>query len=1217
LSGSLASLKISPELSRGIITRLFSNIGSAAAGGGFEVQEFGRLTGRTADEFVADWGTEPARVLQDFFDGINAEGPRAQRTLEAIGITADRDIPSILRLAQSSDEVRRLIALSSDEYVNATKVNEQYGIISGTTAEQINRLGQNFQTLGAAVGDSVGPLSALFQFLNLLVQGLTRIVNTPVGQFFSFVAISVALLVSGITALLAVLAGTLAGFLAAQFAANKLGISLGTVIKAAFGSKTAIDALGISMNTAAVSAGRLAAGLRLAFIATGIGAVVTVITLAIAAFGNEVDETEDKVQSLFGGMEALREAIDADTAAFNESTGRMRDGSEAIMVYRREVTKTTDSLISNVDVAKDFIKNQGEIATAVDGATSSVEDQTRAISDNTVQFFAGSLTQDADIVSLLADRSVQESFIEQGVTITELIAAGIEGNADPIIDALISSQEKALSSAENRLLDIDPLSFDTDPEELERYKQLSAEIEKRELNIASLDGALRDQLSASADAIELDREYEETTREITEALAEQGIYANLSQQAISELMDELFGAVNAAERTKSAFVDLGAEFAGLEGGALDASGAIQGVIESILAGTLDPEQQIANLAQAMIILQAAGLGSAAIMTALDGAINGVALRAGIGADEVARLVNNAAILGTLDGIPEAIADGMNKVSTSAGGAASKVQTLADKFGELVDSMFESINLGRDTEDAIFALGEAFGESGDQALYASDEMQDAIGAILKQSGSAEQGVANLSALFAHLAKTAGGESAPSLQILRQAISQVGAQFGLSEAQVQQFIATAGGGLANINVNNFNLGIQNAQKEVRTLLDYASDLEQVFTRAFDIRFARTMAIDDLADAWQNFSEQVEDARYELEELQASQSDVGADRALKQYFLSIAEAYNDTLRAAQLRKEISKLDREQAENARKLEEAQAIAGGDLTGQGAGQRQNRQALLGLVQNYQSYITALAESGASQKELKTATAAARQEFIQQALELGFQETVVLEYAKAFDDVQTAISKVERNITVDANVNPALQALNELNASLNKNIEAARTLNAELGKKPATKPATSATTTGASVRPPLLPSGQVNRPVGNIIFGSGARVTIRDTRFEGNTGGFFSSGGFTGRGGKYDPAGIVHKGEYVIPQQFVNQSTGLPDMAFLTQLQNGARNFTAGGFMAPSAAATSTGPTMVELSPYDRKLLADAGNVQLRLNGKIVAEATNRANLIDAQRGTN
>jgi hypothetical protein len=37
-----------------------------------------------------------------------------------------------------------------------------------------------------------------------------------------------------------------------------------------------------------------------------------------------------------------------------------------------------------------------------------------------------------------------------------------------------------------------------------------------------------------------------------------------------------------------------------------------------------------------------------------------------------------------------------------------------------------------------------------------------------------------------------------------------------------------------------------------------------------------------------------------------------------------------------------------------------------------------------------------------------------------------------------------------------------------------------------------------------------------------------------------SSGGYTGPGDKYEPAGIVHKGEYVIPKEGVDQKTGLP-----------------------------------------------------------------------------
>jgi len=49
----------------------------------------------------------------------------------------------------------------------------------------------------------------------------------------------------------------------------------------------------------------------------------------------------------------------------------------------------------------------------------------------------------------------------------------------------------------------------------------------------------------------------------------------------------------------------------------------------------------------------------------------------------------------------------------------------------------------------------------------------------------------------------------------------------------------------------------------------------------------------------------------------------------------------------------------------------------------------------------------------------------------------------------------------------------------------------------------------------------------------------------------FDSGGFTGRGGKYEPAGIVHKGEYVIPKEYVNQSTGTPNPSVLPAVASG------------------------------------------------------------------
>jgi tape measure domain-containing protein len=61
--------------------------------------------------------------------------------------------------------------------------------------------------------------------------------------------------------------------------------------------------------------------------------------------------------------------------------------------------------------------------------------------------------------------------------------------------------------------------------------------------------------------------------------------------------------------------------------------------------------------------------------------------------------------------------------------------------------------------------------------------------------------------------------------------------------------------------------------------------------------------------------------------------------------------------------------------------------------------------------------------------------------------------------------------------------------------------------------------------------------------------------------GTFHSGGFTGRGGKYEPAGIVHKGEYVIPKELVDQASGLPKMFKNLNIPK----FSAGGLVGSGA----------------------------------------------------
>lgn len=68
----------------------------------------------------------------------------------------------------------------------------------------------------------------------------------------------------------------------------------------------------------------------------------------------------------------------------------------------------------------------------------------------------------------------------------------------------------------------------------------------------------------------------------------------------------------------------------------------------------------------------------------------------------------------------------------------------------------------------------------------------------------------------------------------------------------------------------------------------------------------------------------------------------------------------------------------------------------------------------------------------------------------------------------------------------------------------------------------------------------------------------------GRSGADFSGGGYTGDGGKYEPAGIVHRGEWVVPQEKVRQ-LGVPFLAALT----GLPGYASGGMVGSITSALS------------------------------------------------
>ncbi|HEK3049815.1 TPA: phage tail tape measure protein [Proteus mirabilis] len=112
----------------------------------------------------------------------------------------------------------------------------------------------------------------------------------------------------------------------------------------------------------------------------------------------------------------------------------------------------------------------------------------------------------------------------------------------------------------------------------------------------------------------------------------------------------------------------------------------------------------------------------------------------------------------------------------------------------------------------------------------------------------------------------------------------------------------------------------------------------------------------------------------------------------------------------------------------------------------------------------------------------------------------------------------------------------------------------------------------------------------------------------------FASGGYTGDGGKHDPAGVVHKGEFV----FTKEATQRLGIANLYRLMDaGKRGYASGGHVGGSAPMSVTQPTaFIARNPQ----IAGGGNVQINLgdinieNGQQQQPSSNQANASSLKR---
>lgn len=241
-----------------------------------------------------------------------------------------------------------------------------------------------------------------------------------------------------------------------------------------------------------------------------------------------------------------------------------------------------------------------------------------------------------------------------------------------------------------------------------------------------------------------------------------------------------------------------------------------------------------------------------------------------------------------------------------------------------------------------------------------------------------------------------------------------------------------------------GADRAKKELRLLTDYASDLAGVMARAFDLRFGATLTGDDItsafmdmADAAEEAQKNVRDIKQALRELRADMQSTAASISQHEYWLSVAIEYGDDLRAEELEAELAKLRAEQAKQAdeladktKDLADAEDEASMSLEGNTRAAVEQRKTMTDLISTYMAHLEMLAATGMSQEDLAKEAARMKEEFMEQAVGLGYSRDELEKYAAAFDDMGLIIERVPRDVDIEFDGDPALTALREFFARL-------------------------------------------------------------------------------------------------------------------------------------------------------------------------------------------
>lgn len=1242
LSSTFASLGIAPERARGSVQRIFGEITASVSEGGEALQAFSDVSGLSAQTFAEQWQSNPQAAFSAFINGLDRvakSGGDTNAMLKDLGIGAVRDIQALQALANNTEVYNAALADSKSGFDSAAETQKGYAIQNDTVAAGLTQLVNTLKAVLATANNNA-PLKAFVGALQQAAEVALSLARTKVGTFFAIAGVAI-LGTVGILATyragMALATASVYGLRVAQANLSAdtgrtrvtLGVLTSELLRftmgargaqaAATGASTAVRTLGTSSGAAAAgiatagtasnasaaamtrgaAAARIFTGaLRTAAIGTGVLAGFAAIGLAIEAISNEMESAETKAAKFFGSSAGLSDALLKDTQAGKDAAG-------AIGTLSKSVTIVTEDLNANGEALSDVLGRQVAMTDATDGTTTSVQNQSIVVGENTREWVLNALAtgEAADAMSQwFADYGALANNV-QGFDLGNLLDVAIDpnGNAVGQVDSLIDAQRRLAQARADEIglssqqLDQAVLLGNAKDTELRGYLEqitalnalkpaleaISTQVDTSAGQLEYL-GALSEATGLDLTGLGDDAADLSTDLESTGTAAENAATSMFAIQGASVAVQNAMFALGESVRENGTSFD-----AFSENGRANLDALQQTVTAMANAAGDDTQAFVGSLSNMLATLESAGVDTSNelgfVQDQLLGLVNseyGLNLDTSVARQSIQEFINDSVRALQAVALLE-----KRKFQTATFGTGKTPGLGAGKIGADLAGASAYANRQREIQSQIEGLqdlGKSAAQAGTQGSRSSKSFQDGYNKADKAIRKANDSAAK------------SGKAAKK-------------------------------------------GADEAQQAIRTLVDYASDLTSVTSRAFDIRFSVQNAADDVAGQFETMQKNAEaaakaiaDANQKIKDIDASIQSLKANNKTLQYQLRVAIEYGDTLRANEIRAQLAKnnaelsgLNGDRNSTVKDLKSAQDAASTSLLGNSAAARANRAAVQSLVGAYQKQIIALIQSGASTEVVNAETARLRAEFQRSLSQMGFNRAEVIRYDAAFDDLAVAIANVPRNITVTANADPAQQALNEFVArntgrviELQANVNSPGSIGGgayeatgiNVGAGGINVYGQAGVRAGIIVGDSMKIYGAIAGNAGVIVGGRASGGPVPEYHARGGVAGMKAQGTDT-------VPTMLTPGEYVTQKRAVDYY-GLDYMNALNNMTLPRSLGDTSGSAGRGSTSTNMGPSLVELVPSQIAEIARAVKTQINLDGRTLAESNNRQNVNSNVRGT-